>query len=51
MQEFYRGYITSGDMAGSLRTAMHRLREQNPHPYFWAPFVLAGKVAQNAALN
>jgi CHAT domain-containing protein len=51
MQEFYRGYITSGDMAGSLRTAMHRLREQNPHPYFWAPFVLVGKVAQNAALN
>jgi CHAT domain-containing protein/tetratricopeptide (TPR) repeat protein len=51
MQEFYRGYITSGDMAGSLRTAMHRLREQNPHPYFWAPFVLAGKVTENAALN
>jgi len=51
MREFYRGYIASGDMAGSLRTAMHRLREQNPHPYFWAPFVLAGKVAQNTALN
>ena len=51
MQEFYRGYITSGDMAGSLRTAMHRLREKNPHPYFWAPFVLTGKVTENAALN
>ena len=51
MQEFYRGYITSGDMAGSLRAAMHALREQNPHPYFWAPFVLTGKVAENAALN
>src|ERR1700730_1514431 len=51
MQEFYRGYIASGDMAGALQRAMHRLREQNPHPYFWAPFVLAGKVAQNAALN
>jgi CHAT domain-containing protein len=51
MQEFYRGYITSGDMPGSLRAAMHRLREQNPHPYFWAPFVLAGKVVENASLN
>src|SRR5712672_1180132 len=48
MQEFYRGYVASGEMVGSLRTAMRKIREQNPHPYFWAPFVLVGKVAANA---
>jgi CHAT domain-containing protein len=50
MQEFYRGYIASGDMAGSLRAAMRKLREQNPHPYFWAPFVLAGRLTANQPL-
>jgi len=51
MQEFYRGYIASGDMAGSLRAAMLKVRAQNPHPYFWAPFVLVGKVAENTPLS
>ncbi len=45
MDEIYRWYDHSGDMAGSLRTAMQRLRAQRPHPYFWAPFVLSGKLA------
>jgi CHAT domain-containing protein len=51
MQEFYRRYIGSGDMAGSLQGAMRRLREQNPHPYFWAPFVMIGKLTENAPRN
>jgi CHAT domain-containing protein/tetratricopeptide (TPR) repeat protein len=51
MQEFYRGYIGSGDMAGSLQGAMRKLREQNPHPYFWAPFVMIGKLTENTTLN
>jgi CHAT domain-containing protein len=51
MQEFYRGYIGSGDMAGSLQGAMRKLREQNPHPYFWAPFVMIGKLTENAPFN
>jgi CHAT domain-containing protein len=51
MQEFYKNYIHSDDMAESLRRAMRRLREQNPHPYFWAPFVLAGKITGKKALN
>ena len=46
MVEFYKGYVHSGDIAGSLRTAMQRLRTQRPHPYFWAPFVLVGKLAE-----
>ena len=44
MQEFYRGYIPSGDVALALQAAMRNLRQENPHPYFWAPFVLVGKV-------
>ena len=45
MQEFYKSYIPSGDAAVSLQAAMRNLRQENPHPYFWAPFVLVGKVA------
>ena len=51
MQEFYRGFIASGDSAGSLRAAMLHLRKGNPHPYFWAPFVHIGKVALQQALS
>ena len=45
MQAFYRSYAVSGDAAASLGEAMRQLRGRYPHPYFWAPFVLAGKVA------
>ena len=45
MQEFYKSYIPSGDVALALQAAMRNLRKENPHPYFWAPFVLVGKVA------
>jgi CHAT domain-containing protein len=51
MQAFYTGYIKSGDMAGSLQSAMKQLRQQNPHPYFWAPFVLVGQIAENKRVN
>src|SRR5207302_226039 len=46
MQEFYKGYIRTGDMAVSLQAAMRELKREHPHPYFWAPFVLVGKVAE-----
>jgi tetratricopeptide (TPR) repeat protein len=51
MQAFYKHYVESGDMPGALQAAMKQLREQNPHPYFWAPFVLIGKLADNKDLN
>jgi CHAT domain-containing protein len=51
MQEFYKWFIQTGDMASALQNAMKQLRHQNPHPYFWAPFVLIGKLAENKALN
>jgi len=51
MQSFYKGFIETGDMAASLQSAMKQLRQQNPHPYFWAPFVLVGQLAVNKRLN
>ena len=44
MQEFYGNYAQSGDMAGALQAAMHSVRRENPHPYFWAPFALIGGI-------
>jgi len=51
MQEFYKNYIQTGNMAGALQSAMRRLRQQHPHPYFWAPFVLVGKLAETKELS
>src|SRR5207249_7973655 len=51
MQFFYREYLHSGEMAGALQSAMQQLRQQNPHPYFWAPFVLVGKLTDSKRFN
>jgi CHAT domain-containing protein len=51
MQSFYKSFVQTGDMPGALQTAMHELREQNAHPYFWAPFVLIGKLTDNKTLS
>ena len=51
MQHFYREFIRTGQMASALQHAMQELRQQNPHPYFWAPFVLVGKVSDSARLS
>ena len=51
MQLFYREYLRTGGMAGALQHAMQQLRQQNPHPYFWAPFVLVGKLTDSTGLN
>jgi len=51
MQTFYRGYVRTGDATASLQTAMQRLREENPHPYFWAPFLLTGKITDSKPLS
>jgi CHAT domain-containing protein len=42
MKSFY-GYLAAGESKGqSLKSAMLRLREEHPHPYYWAPFLLMG---------
>jgi CHAT domain-containing protein len=51
MQLFYRQYLRTGEMATALQHAMQQLRQQNPHPYFWAPFVLVGKLTDSTRLN
>jgi CHAT domain-containing protein len=51
MQVFYREYIANGNMADALQRAMQELRQENPHPYFWAPFVLVGKLADSTSLS
>jgi CHAT domain-containing protein len=44
MQLFYRHFIASNDMPAALQATMQTLREQHPHPYYWAPFVLVGQL-------
>ena len=51
MEAFYKNYIGGHDLADALQMAMKQVREENPHPYFWAPFVLVGKVTENNRLN
>jgi CHAT domain-containing protein/tetratricopeptide (TPR) repeat protein len=51
MQSFYRRYIETGDMAGSLGAAMKQVRAENPHPYFWAPFLLSGKLTDSTTVS
>jgi len=42
MRSFY-GYLAAGGTKGqSLRSAMLCVREEHPHPYYWAPFLLIG---------
>jgi CHAT domain-containing protein len=49
MVEFYTNYIRTDDLAGSLQRAMQQVRKNRPHPYFWAPFMLVGKIAAPAS--
>jgi CHAT domain-containing protein len=51
MQAFYKTYVETGDMPGALQTAMKQLRRESPHPYFWAPFVLVGKLGDNKRVS
>jgi len=43
MKSFYRRFREHGHTALALQGAMLELREQCPHPYYWAPFILVGK--------
>jgi CHAT domain-containing protein len=43
MVEFYTGLQQGHSKADAMQTASIRLRDQRPHPYYWAPFLLIGK--------
>jgi len=51
MGHFYKRHIDGHDMAKSLQDAMRELRKTRPHPFYWAPFVLVGKLAHSTGLN
>lgn len=44
MKAFYGRLYNHAERALALREAMQELRDRYPHPYYWAPFVLVGKV-------
>ncbi len=43
MRGFYRYLISGLEPAEALQRSLWDLREDYPHPYFWAPFVLIGR--------
>jgi CHAT domain-containing protein len=45
MKAFYRHAQACPNKAQALQRAMRELRDQYPHPFYWAPFVLIGQVA------
>jgi CHAT domain-containing protein len=47
MSSFYQRAQAGENWAAALQGAMRELRELHPHPYFWAPFLLIGKVFPN----
>ena len=42
MRAFYGRLRGGADPAAALRQAMQAIRQEYPHPYHWAPFVLVG---------
>jgi CHAT domain-containing protein len=43
LMKYFYGSLAEGKTKGvSLRSAMLRLRDEHPHPYYWAPFLLMG---------
>jgi CHAT domain-containing protein len=45
MTSFYRRLQEGQEKATALQGAMIDLRSRYPHPYYWAPFTLVGKVS------
>jgi len=44
MTEFYKEWRNGASKAKSLQSAMKAVRASYPSPFFWAPFILVGKV-------
>ncbi|MGH9715528.1 MAG: CHAT domain-containing protein [Candidatus Acidiferrales bacterium] len=45
MTAFYQRLSFSQSKAAALQSTMLAMRERYPHPYFWAPFTLIGKIS------
>lgn len=50
MEGFYQEISINADVALALQRAMQRMKENNPHPYLWAPFFLIGGWMANKLL-
>jgi CHAT domain-containing protein/tetratricopeptide (TPR) repeat protein len=44
MSEFYKAWRGGSNKAKALQAAMRTVRESYPHPFYWAPFIMVGKV-------
>jgi CHAT domain-containing protein/tetratricopeptide (TPR) repeat protein len=42
MAHFYREWQKGAAKSSALRSAMLSVREEHPHPFYWAPFLLVG---------
>ena len=43
MRAFYKGLKGGKEKSSALRDAQLQVKDELPHPYYWAPFVLLGK--------
>jgi CHAT domain-containing protein/Tfp pilus assembly protein PilF len=48
METYYRNLLAGQGRASALREAMRSLRESQPHPHYWAPFIALGSDAPPA---
>jgi CHAT domain-containing protein len=44
MKHFYSHYSGNKNNVAALQSAMGAIRQRLPHPYFWAPFKLVGRI-------
>lgn len=44
MTAFYKQWGASASKQKALKSAMLELRDLHPHPYYWAPFALTGRI-------
>ena len=44
MAEFYKEWQHGANKTKALQSAIQTVRQVFPHPFYWAPFILAGKV-------
>lgn len=42
MEDYYRRLLSGQGRAAALDAAMRALRDKQPHPYYWAPFIAIG---------
>ncbi|MDQ3820905.1 MAG: CHAT domain-containing protein, partial [Acidobacteriota bacterium] len=43
MAAFYKRLLASDTPAGALRSAQLQLMREQPHPFFWSPFMIVGR--------